>query len=57
MSADPALWWAIGWRDTSGKLNVRRIVKGRLLALAERRNGEVLTPVDIVERKRERGEK
>lgn len=52
-----ALWWALGWRDVSGKLHVRRVVKGRLLALAERRLGEVLVPVDLVERKRERGER
>lgn len=42
------VWWAIGAPLKDGAVRVRRIVKGRLLARAEKRKGERITPALVI---------
>lgn len=42
------VWWACGYMESSvGKFRVRRIVSGRFLARAERRDGETIRKVMV----------
>jgi hypothetical protein len=43
----PAKWWAIGKSLPKGRFKIRRIVSGRLLARAEKREDELIMRVTI----------
>ena len=46
--------WAIGHKLKNGRLSVRRIVWGRLMARAEKRDGEIITAARILVRRKEK---
>lgn len=46
--------WAIGRKLKNGRIKVRRIVWGRMLARAERWTGEIITPVRILVKRMEK---
>ena len=45
--------WAIGRKLKNGRLRIRRVVWGRLMARAEKRDGEIITAARILVRKKE----
>lgn len=45
--------WAIGHKLRNGRMSVRRIVWGRLMARAEKRDGEIITAARILVRRKE----
>lgn len=47
-----ALCWALGRYDARGRLMVRRVVWGRLLASYERRDGEAIVRAMVLVRKK-----
>ena len=45
--------WAIGQRTKNGRFHVRRVVWGRLLARAEKRDGETIEAARILVRRKQ----